>query len=172
MDFMLGLPRTKRRTDSILVVVDCFYKIAHFIPCYKSDNTSHVADLFFTEIIRLHDVPNTIVSNRNAKFLSYFWRTLWFKLETKLLFFTTCHLQTDSQTEVVNRTLSTMLWAVLKYNLKLWGECLPHIEFAYNRSVHSTMKVTLFQVVYGFNPRAPIDLLPLPPSETTCFDAS
>jgi hypothetical protein len=121
MDFMLGLPRTKRRTDSILVVVDCFYKIAHFIPCYKSDNTSHVADLFFTEIIRLHDVPNTIVSNRNAKFLSYFWRTLWFKLETKLLFFTTCHLQTDSQTEVVNRTLSTMLWAILKYNLKLWG---------------------------------------------------
>jgi hypothetical protein len=54
----------------------------------------------------------------------------------------------------------------------LWEECLPHIEFAYNRSVHSTMKVSLFQVVYGFNPRAPIDLLPLPPSETTCFDAS
>jgi hypothetical protein len=88
------------------------------------------------------------------------------------LFSTTCHPQTDGQTEVVNRTLSTMLRAVLKTNLKLREECLPHIEFAYNRSVHSTTKVSPFQVLYGFNPRAPIDLLPLPPSEMTCFDAS
>jgi hypothetical protein len=65
-----------------------------------------------------------------------------------------------------------MLQAILKSNIKLWEECLPHIEFAYNRSVHSTMKLIPFQVVYGFNPRAPIDLLPLPPSETTYFDAS
>jgi translation initiation factor IF-1 len=65
-----------------------------------------------------------------------------------------------------------MLRAILKTNLKLWEKCLPHIEFAYNRSVHSTTKVSPFQVVDGFNPRAPIDLLPLPPSETTYFDAS
>jgi hypothetical protein len=64
------------------------------------------------------------------------------------------------------------LRAILKTDLKLWEECLPHIEFAYNRSVHSTMKVSLFQVVYGFNPRAPIDLLALPPSEMTYFYAS
>jgi hypothetical protein len=89
-----------------------------------------------------------------------------------LLFYTTCHPQTDGQTEVVNHKLSTMLRAILKYNFKLWEKYLPHIEFAYNRSVHSTMKLSLFQLVYGFNPRAPIDLLPLPPSETTCFDAS
>jgi hypothetical protein len=88
------------------------------------------------------------------------------------LFSTTCHPQTDGQTEVINHTLSTMLQAVLKTNLMLWEECLPYIEFAYNRSIHSMMKVSPFQVVYGFNPRAPIDLLPLPPSETTCFDAS
>jgi hypothetical protein len=78
----------------------------------------------------------------------------------------------DGQTEVVNRTLSTILWAVLKINLKLWEECLPHIEFAYNRSVHSTTKVSLFQVVYDFNPRAAIDLLLLPPSKMTSFDVS
>jgi translation initiation factor IF-1 len=65
-----------------------------------------------------------------------------------------------------------MLQAVLKTNLKLWEECLPHIEFAYNRSVHSTTKVSPFQVVYDFNPRAPIDLLPLSPSKMTCFYAS
>jgi hypothetical protein len=65
-----------------------------------------------------------------------------------------------------------MLRAILKTNLKLWEESLPHIEFAYNRFIHSMMKVCPFQVVYGFYPRAPIDLLPLPPSEMTCFDAS
>jgi hypothetical protein len=94
------------------------------------------------------------------------------KIGDKFLFSITCHPQTVGQTEVVNHTLSTMLQAILKSNLKLWEECLPHIEFAYNRSVHSTVKVSLFQVVYGFNPRTPIDLLPLPPSKTTCFDAS
>jgi hypothetical protein len=88
------------------------------------------------------------------------------------LFSTTCHPQTDGQTEVVNHTLATMLRAILKTNLKLQEECLPHIEFAYNRSVHSTTKVSPFQAVYGFNPHAPIDLLPLPFLEMTCFDAS
>jgi translation initiation factor IF-1 len=172
MDFVLRLPRTKRGSDSVFVVVDSFSKMAHFIPCHKIDNASHVADLFFTEIVRLHGVPNTIVSDRDAKFLSHFWRTSWFKLGTKLLFSTTCHPQTDRQTEVVNRTLSTMLRAILKDNLRLWEECLPHIEFAYNRSIHSTTKLSLFMVVYGFNSRAPIDLLPLPPSEIVNFDVT
>jgi hypothetical protein len=89
-----------------------------------------------------------------------------------LLFSTTCHPQTDGQTEVVNRILSTILWAILKSNIKMWEEYLPHIEFAYNKSVCSTTKLSPFQVVYGFNPRAPIDLLPIPPSKITCFDAS
>jgi hypothetical protein len=88
------------------------------------------------------------------------------------LFSTTCYPQTDGQIDVVNHTLSTILRAVLKFNLKLWEEYLPHIKFSYNRSVHSTTKVSSFLVVYGFNPHAPIDLLPLSPSEMTCFDAS
>src|SRR5207244_11243352 len=114
--------------DIIFVFVDIFSKIAHFIPCHKSDDATPIANLFFLEIVRLHGVPKTIVLDHDAKFLSHFWRTLWAKLGTKLLFSTTCHPQTDGQTEVVNRTLSTMLRAILKHNIKMWEECLPRSE--------------------------------------------
>jgi hypothetical protein len=172
MDIVLGLPRTKRGSDSVFVVVDHFSKIAHFIPYHKTYNDSYVVDLFVTEIMWLHGVPNTIVFERDAKLLSHFWRTLWFTLGTKLLFSTTCHPQTDGQTEDVNRTLSTMLRAVLKDNLRLWKECLPHIKFAYNISFHSTTKLSPFMVVNGFNSCAPIDLVPLPTSEIVNLDAT
>jgi hypothetical protein len=65
-----------------------------------------------------------------------------------------------------------MLLSVFKDNLRLWEKCLPHIEFAYNRSIHSTTKLSLFMVVYGFNPHAPIDLLPLPHSKIVNLDAT
>ena len=106
-------------------------------------------NVFFKKVVHLHGVPKSIVSDRDTKFLSHFWRTLWSKLGTKLLFSTTCHPQTDGQTEVVNGTLGTLLRAVIGKNLKNWDESLLFVEFTYNRSVHTTTGIRLLKWYMG-----------------------
>ncbi|RDX64111.1 hypothetical protein CR513_57365, partial [Mucuna pruriens] len=141
MDFVLGLPQSKRGRDSIF---DKFSKMTHFITCHKTDDATNVAHLFSKEVVRLHGIPRSIVSNRDAKFL----RLFGIRYKTSLLY--NFHSQTDGQIEVVNRTFST------------WEECLSYVEFAYNKVVHSTTNHSPFEVVYGFNPLTPLDLIPLP----------
>ena len=122
--------------------------------------------------MRLHGVRKTIVSDRDVKFLSYFWKTLCAKLGIKLLFSSAYHPQTDGQTEVTNRTLSIVLRVLIKKNIKEWEECLPIAEYTYNRARHSTTGKSPFEVVYGFNPLSPLDILPLPLQERTNLYAS
>ncbi|RDX86283.1 Tf2-9, partial [Mucuna pruriens] len=139
MDFVLGLPRSKGGRDSIFEVVYWFSKMTHFIPCHKSDDTSHVANLFVKDVVRLHGLPRTIVSDKDTKFLGHFWRSLWSKLGTKLFHYTTCHPQMDGQIKVI-----------------------PHVEFAYNRVFNSTTSYSPFELTYGFNPLSLLELFPLP----------
>ena len=159
MDFILGLPRTQKGHDSVFVVVDRFSKMTHLISYRKSDDAKHVAGLFLKNVVRMHGIPRTIVSDRDSKFFIYFWKTLWGKLGTKLLFSTAVHPQTDGQTEVTNRTLGVLLRALIKRNLKDWEDILPIAEFAYNRTNHTTTSFSPFEIVYGFNPLTPLDLV-------------
>ncbi|CAN4084849.1 unnamed protein product [Withania somnifera] len=161
MDFVLGFPRTKRGKDSIFVIVDRFSKMAHFIPWNKCDDASHVASLFFENVLMFHGIPQSIVSDRDSKFLSHFWRAMWARIGTKLMFSTSCHPQTNGQIEVVNKTLRFIHRVMVKGKMSSWEEYLPLVEFYYNRVVHSTIGMTPFEVVYGFNPLTPLDITPV-----------
>ena len=132
--------------------------MTHFIPCNETSDATSVTELYFKEVLRLHGIPRSIVSDRDTKFLSHFWVTLWKKLGTKLKYSTTCHPQMDGQTEVTNRTLGALLRSLIKSHSKAWDLILPHAEFAYNMALNKTTGFSPFKIVYGVEPLTPLDL--------------
>jgi hypothetical protein len=91
MDFVLGFPRTHRGSDSILVMVDIFSNMAHFIPCQKTSDATRIEKLFFKNILRLHSLPRSILSEKYTKFMGYFWRNIWKRVGTNFSFSLTYH---------------------------------------------------------------------------------
>ena len=161
MDFVLRLPITRRKVDSVFVVVDHFLKMAHFIPCTNIADTYKVTQLFFKEVVCLHGLPKTIVSDRNTKFVIYFGKTLQGMSKTKLKFSTAYHPQTDGQTEVINYSLENLLCCLVRDHLTTWDQVLPMVEFAYNNSVTRSTGISLFEAVTSTKSRLPLDLVSL-----------
>ena len=156
MDFITGLPRTNRGHDSIWVVVDRLTKLVKFIPTRKNVKTPELARLFIKHLYRLYGLPADIVSDRDRKFDSHFWREVFKKLDTTLSMSTADHPQSDGQTKRVNQVLKDMLCAYVSKKQSNWEEYLPHLEFAYKSSKHSATGFSPFMLMYGFQPRSPI----------------
>jgi hypothetical protein len=159
MDFITKLPCSKQGHDAILVVVDPLTKMGHFIPTTSNVDAPGVASLFFTYIFKHHGLPKSIVSDRDPKFTSNFWKSLFKLTGTTLNMSTAYHAQTDGQTERLNRTLEEMVRAYVNYEMDNWEELLPAVEFAYNDSAQASSKFSPFYLNYGFNPDSPLSLL-------------
>jgi hypothetical protein len=99
MDFVVGLPRSPRGKDAIWVVVDRLTKSAHFIPMKTTNSSQELVPLYLKEVVRLHGMPKSIVSDRDSKFISKFWQSLHDAMGTKLSLSVAFHPQTDGQSE-------------------------------------------------------------------------
>jgi hypothetical protein len=157
MDFIVGLPNTSRHHDSIWVTVDRLTKVAHFLPVHTTDKAHKYAELYIDRIVCFHGLPRTIVSDRGAQFVARFWEQLQESLGTKLVRSSAYHHQTDGQTKRVNQILENMLRAYATDYDENWHKCLSLVEFAYNNSYQSSLKMAPFEALYGRRCRTPLN---------------
>ncbi|KAL0551955.1 hypothetical protein IC582_011048 [Cucumis melo] len=158
MDFITGLSRTLRGFTVIWVVVDRLTKSAHFVPGKSIYTASKWTQLYMFEIVRLHGVPVSIVSDRDARFTSKFWKGLQTAMGTRLDFSTAFHPLTDGQTEHLNQVLEDMMRACALEFPGSWDSHLHFMEFAYNNSFQATIDMTPFEALYDKCYRSPKDL--------------
>jgi hypothetical protein len=167
MDYMSGLPSTKQGNDCVFVVIDRFSKMAILTACKKNITVEDTAKLFFERVWVHFGIPQTIISDRDNRFLNTFWSSLWSLLDTKLTKSTAFHPQTDDQTEVINQMIVHILHMYNSKHPRTWDESLPYVQHSYNRALHSSTDHSPFQVGLGFQPLGPIDVaLPLATTQT------
>nr|GFB00237.1 retrotransposon protein, putative, Ty3-gypsy subclass [Tanacetum cinerariifolium] len=144
----------QRRHDAMWVVVDRLTKSEHFLPIRKDYCVSKLAETFQQQIVRLHGTPLAIISNRDPRFTSHFWKGLQKAWGTRLKFSTAFHPQTDGQTDRTIQTLKDMLRSCALGWTGNWDDYIFLVEFAYNNSWHASIKCTPFEMLYGRKCRA------------------
>jgi len=151
MDFIEGLPVSKG-FSVIFVVVDRLTKYGHFVPLAHPYSASTVAQVFMANILKLHGLPSTIVSDRDPVFTNTFWKELFHLQGISLAFSSTYHPQSDGQTEALNKCLETYLRCYASTKPKSWSDWLPLAEWWYNTNHHSATGFTSFEALYGYPP--------------------
>ena len=164
MDFIVDLPKSSTGYDAILTVVCRLSKQAHFIALHTTSTAVDVARLFLSNIFRLHGLPSSVVSDRDPKFVSHFWKETMKLLGIESAMSSSYHPQTDGQSEIINRQIEQMLRCYMNYKMDNWHDILPLLEFAYNDSVSQSTSFTPFYLNYGFHPTSHSLIGPLPAS--------
>jgi transposase InsO family protein len=139
-----------------MVVVDKLTKAAHFIPLKTTHRAANVVDIFLKEVARLHGIPKTIVSDRDPKFTSNFWKGLFKGFGMNLNFSTAYHLESDGQIERVNRVIEDILIMYVMDKPSRWEDYLHLVEFAYNNGYHASLKMSPFEALYGRKCNTPV----------------
>ena len=160
MDFITDLPPSKRENsvyDSILVIVDRYSKMCTYVPTTKRITSVDLATVLVQEVVRHRGVPRGIVTDRGSVFTSQYWSDFAHAMRIHHKLSTAFHPQTDGQTERANQTLEQYLRCYCNEEQDDWATKLPLAEYAANAAQNKTLKMSPFQVLYGFQP----EILPL-----------
>ncbi|MCO5581409.1 hypothetical protein L7F22_035293 [Adiantum nelumboides] len=151
MDFIFGLPKSIHGNTGIWTIVDRFSKQAHFIPVKKTIKAHQMATLFISQIFKYHGLPSSIVSDRDPRMTSNFWKGLFENLGTTLNFSLAYHPQTDGQSEIANLTILDLLKSYVTEvdQRSQWEKYLSLVEYAYNNTVHIFAGKAPFEVIEG-----------------------
>ena len=157
MEFVVGLPLTQREKKQCDIGnLDKLTNTVHFIAMRNTWTLDQLARTYLKEIVRLHRVPNSIVSDKDIRFISGFWQKLQKALGTLLQFSTAFHLATDGQIERTIQTLEDVHWACALDFKKAWDEQSTLIEFSYNNNYHFSIGMAPYETLHGRKCRTPL----------------
>ena len=156
MDFVTHLPRTSRGHGTVWVIVDWLTKLAHFLAMRMTFTLEAFYRLYIQEIVRLHEVPVSIVSDRDPRFTDNFWKSFQRAMGTQLVMSTVFHPQTKGQSERIIQTLEDMLRSCVLDFKGSWEKHLPLVEFAYNNSYQASIQMAPYEALYGRPCRSPV----------------
>ena len=156
MDFVTHLPRTPQGHDAVWVIVDWLTNSAHFLTVQMTFTLERFYRLYIREIVWLHGVPVSIVSDRDPRFTTHFWKSFQKAMGTWLTMSTALHPQTDGQSERTIQVLDDMLRACVLDHKGSWEEHLPLVEFTYNNSYQASIQMAPYEALYGRPCRSPI----------------
>ena len=156
MDFVTHFPRTQQRHDAVWVIVDRLTKSAHFLTVRMTFALERFYRLYIREIVWLHGVPVSIVSDGDPRFTTHFWKSFQKAMGTRLTMSTAFHPQTDGQSERTIQVLEDMLRACVPDYKGSWEEHLPLVEFSYNNSYQASIQMAPYEALYGRPCRSPL----------------
>nr|GEY78376.1 putative reverse transcriptase domain-containing protein [Tanacetum cinerariifolium] len=156
IDFVTKLPKSLQGYNTIWVIVDRLTKSAIFTPTRETDPMDKLTRIYLKEVVTRHGIPVSIISDRDPRFTSNFWRSLHNALGTRLDMSTAYHLKIDGQSERTIQTLEDMMRACAIDFGKGWVNHFPLVEFSYNNSYHAIIKAAPFEALYGRKCRSPI----------------